>query len=381
VNRQGPIRTRIGNRLGPRGRAPREAAATWRIEGDSEVAWIKLDDKFWHHPKIRALVPEHRVRCGAFYVASICFGSLYENDGLVRLEDLPMLIPPDTPPDPAEIAELVRVRLWEVAEYRDVAGDKSATRQGWRVHDFLAHNMSAQARADLRKEKTADRQRQRRRRKRKDRPNPDVAEMSPATISVSPNVAPLETRDQRLETREREKRLDPPLAPPLATHVPETATGSAPSFSLSVKNPDRPEPDATPEPQETTAMPDADAESRERQWQDAQRQRELRKLAEFAERHGHPEVAAQIREQAKVRRPLSGPPPKPDSPDPDTVAAILARSAQRWEAFFACTRRKHPGHSDQTCPEKPPSPARAADAQARAEFGPGADDPVDEAAP
>jgi hypothetical protein len=128
-------------------------------------------------------------------------------------------------------------------------------------------------------------------------------------------------------------------------------------------------------------MPDADAESRDRQWQDAQRQRELRKLAEFAERHGHPEVAAQIREQAKVRRPLSGPPPRPDSPDPDTVAAILARSAQRWEAFLACTRRKHPGHSDQTCPEKPPSPARAADAQARAEFGPGADDPVDEAAP
>jgi hypothetical protein len=148
-----------------------------------------------------------------------------------------------------------------------------------------------------------------------------------------------------------------------------------------VKNPDRPEPDATPEAQETTAMPDADAESRERQWQDALRQRELRKLAEFAERHGHPEVAAQIREQAQVRRPLSGPPPKPDSPDPDTVAAILARSAQRWEAFFACNRRKHPGHSDQTCPEKPPSPARAADAQARAEFGPGADDPVDDAAP
>jgi hypothetical protein len=128
--------------------------------------------------------------------------------------------------------------------------------------------------------------------------------------------------------------------------------------------------------------PDADAESRQRQWLDDKRQRELKRLAEWAEHRGHPDVAAKIREDAQTRRPMPTPPPKPGSPDPDTVSAILARSHQRWEAFFACNRRGHPGHSAQTCPDKPPFPGRAAaDAQARAEFGPGADDPVDEAAP
>jgi hypothetical protein len=67
--------------------------------------------------------------------------------------------------------------------------------------------------------------------------------------------------------------------------------------------------------------------------------------------------------------------------DHDALEAILARSQKTWDAFFACNRRGHPGHSDLTCPDKPPFPGRAADAQARAEFGPGADDPVDDAAP
>jgi hypothetical protein len=253
MNRLGSTLDGVEDRRAARGRrAPRAAVATWRIEGDPAVVWIKLDDKFWHHPKIRALVPEHRARCGAFYVASICFGSLYETDGLVRVEDLPMLIPPDTPPAPAEIAELVRVRLWEVAEYRDVAGDPAATRHGWRVHDFLAHNMSAQARAELRKEKTANRQRQRRRRKRKDRPNPGVAEMSPATISDTPNVAPLENRDQRLEIREREKRVAPPN-PPVATVAAEPTGPDRSSLSL-VKNPDTPKEAPMPHPWDATSQ-------------------------------------------------------------------------------------------------------------------------------
>jgi hypothetical protein len=127
--------------------------------------------------------------------------------------------------------------------------------------------------------------------------------------------------------------------------------------------------------------PDPDQESRDRQWQDAQRQRELKKLAEFADRWGQPDVAARIREQAKTRRPMPTPPPKPGNPDPEAVKAILAKSEQAWTAFFVCNRRGHPGHSDLTCPDKPEFPGRAADAQARAEFGPGADDPVDEAAP
>jgi hypothetical protein len=368
MNRQGPIRPRIGDRLGSRGRrAPQGAAATWRIEGDPEVAWIKLDDKFAHDPKFRAIAPAQRFAAIGVWAAAIGFAQCYETDGAVREADVGMLAPPDAVPDPAVLAELVRVGLFD------------ASPDGWAVHKFLAHNLSKQQRAQLRNEnaeRNAARQRRfRRRKKRKESGLTDTSEtvtdVSHRDKTLREKVTPSSDRD-----RDRDRERENPPLPPLSPGAP-TATGSDPSFSLSVPNPDSPD-------QEAAAMPDdadADQRSRDRQWQDDTRQRELGKFADWAERHGHPEVAAQIREQAKVRRPLSGPPPKPDSPDPDTVAAILARSAQRWEAFFACNRRKHPGHSDQTCPEKPPSPARAADAQARAEFGPGADDPVDESAP
>jgi hypothetical protein len=109
----------------------------------------------------------------------------------------------------------------------------------------------------------------------------------------------------------------------------------------------------------------------------ARRRRDLLAIAALAERHGHHDLASTLRQQAaspESRRPPLG------NPDPATAEYLHQRQAI-WSAFFACNARKHPGHSDLTCPDFPPFPGAMSDAQARAEFGPGADDPVDDAAP
>jgi hypothetical protein len=102
--------------------------------------------------------------------------------------------------------------------------------------------------------------------------------------------------------------------------------------------------------------PDADTESRQRQWLDDKRQRELKRLAEWAEQRGHPDVAAQLRESAKTRRPLPASPPKPGSPAPEAIGAYLQRRQTLWDAFYACVGRKHPGHTNETCPHAPYDP-------------------------
>jgi hypothetical protein len=222
MNRLGPIR--IGDRLGPRGRAPRGAAATWRIEGDSEVAWIKLDDKFAYHRKFRQIEPLYRFAAIGTWSAAIGFSQLFETDGRIRPEDLAMLAPPDLEPDPKVIAELVRVRLW------DVAGD------GWKVHNFEKHNMSAAVRAEFRAKKAADRQRQRQRKARKHSPIQNVAQVSPTTLSVSPLSKPKPKLETETQTQ-RERETDIPPNPPVATVAAEPIGSNRSSLSL-VKNPD-----------------------------------------------------------------------------------------------------------------------------------------------
>jgi hypothetical protein len=230
MNRQGPIRPRIGDRLGPRGRAPRGAAATWRIEGDPEVAWIKLDDKFAHDPKFRAIDPLYRFAAIGVWVTAIGFGQHYESDGAVRREDLQMLAPPDAIPDPGVLAELAKAGLFDVTD------------QGWSVHAFKKHNMSALRRAELRNEKAernALRQRRFRRRQRQKESTESgnsetVTQRNERDKMLRPEVTPSSDRD-----RDRDREREPPPLPPLSPGAPE-ATGSDRSSLSPVLNPDRP---------------------------------------------------------------------------------------------------------------------------------------------
>jgi hypothetical protein len=179
------------------------------------VAWIKLDDKFAYHRKFRQIEPLYRFAAVGTWAAAIGFSQLFETDGRIRPEDLAMLAPPDLEPDPKVIAELVRVRLW------DVAGD------GWKVHNFEKHNLSATLRAELRARKSAQRQRQRQRKARTSFVNPKCR---PTVVGDTFDVAP-----QQTQTETETERENPPT--PQSSAAPK-ATGSNPASLSLVLNPD-----------------------------------------------------------------------------------------------------------------------------------------------
>jgi hypothetical protein len=229
MNPTGSTRRRVEDRRGPRGqRAPRGTVATWRIEGDPDVAWIKLDDKFAHDPKFRAIDPLYRFAAIGVWVTAIGFGQHYESDGAVRREDLQMLAPPDAIPDPEVLAELAKAGLFDVTD------------QGWCVHAFKKHNMPALRRAELRKEKAernALRQRRFRRRQRQkestESGNSDTVTLrNERDKTLREKVTPSSDRDRDLNL----ERENPPL-PPLS-HGASEVTGSNRSSLSPVLNPD-----------------------------------------------------------------------------------------------------------------------------------------------
>jgi hypothetical protein len=236
MNRLGSTRRRVEDRLGSRGRrAPQGAAATWRIEGDPDVAWIKLDDKFAYHRKFRAIEPVHRLAAIGLWSTALGFSQMFETDGHIRPEDLVMLAPPDLEPDPKLVAELVRVTLWEV------------TSSGWKIHDWEQYNMLAADRARLRaanRDMATRRQRRwRRQTKRKDSPNPDVTPMSrstPHSVDASTNhlhgLSHSHQTHTQTQTETQTQREKSPPTPP-SSGAPEPTGSDRSSLSL-VKNPD-----------------------------------------------------------------------------------------------------------------------------------------------
>jgi hypothetical protein len=212
MNRLGSTRSRVEDRRGPRGqRASRGPVAIWRIQGDRTVAWIKLDDKFAYHRKFRQIEPAYRFAAIGTWSAAIGFSQLFETDGRIRPEDLAMLAPPDLEPDQKVIAELVRVRLW------DVAGD------GWKVHNFEKHNLSSDMRAELRAIKAAQRQRQRQRKAGKSFANP---KRRPTVAGDTFRVAP-----QQTQTETQTERETPPF-PPQSPGAPNATESNPGSLSL-----------------------------------------------------------------------------------------------------------------------------------------------------
>lgn len=96
------------------------------------MSWARLDDQLPYHRKIRALPPPLVKPCYALYVASLQFAQAHGTDGRILREDLRWLLPSAPPPTKAEVAALVRVRLWD--------GHPAG---GWTVHDYLDYNPSA----------------------------------------------------------------------------------------------------------------------------------------------------------------------------------------------------------------------------------------------
>lgn len=95
------------------------------------MSWVKLDDKFFLHPKVL------RISNGAFrlYINGLCYSALYQTDGKLLITCFSSLAESfhDTSVDATNpekwIAELVEENLWEKHEGHYI------------IHDFLHYNM------------------------------------------------------------------------------------------------------------------------------------------------------------------------------------------------------------------------------------------------
>lgn len=90
------------------------------------MGWVRIDDQFTDHPKVLEAGPQG----GWLYVCGLTYAARYLTDGFIPDAAVAKL---SALPRPERIAEeLVRSGLWERAE------------RGFRIHDYLVYNPSAE---------------------------------------------------------------------------------------------------------------------------------------------------------------------------------------------------------------------------------------------
>lgn len=118
------------------------------------MTWLKKDDRFPDHRKIRRL-PDGAYR---LHDTALCACARDETDGLITEADLDEMQHGQRLRK--HVPKLIDAGLWEV------------TSEGWMIHDYLDYNPSH---AQLEAERAASRERQRRRRERYMGTDPDSA--------------------------------------------------------------------------------------------------------------------------------------------------------------------------------------------------------------
>ena len=148
------------------------------------MTWLKLDDKFPEHRKIR------RLNDGAYrlHTTAMAACSKDETDGLVTMADLDEMT--HSTRLQKYVPALVEAGLWDV-----VPG-------GWMIHDFLDYNPSH---ADLNAKRDADRQRQQRLRDARDarshgKSNASVSDRTPDR-TPNPDETPSEDGVSQRDSR------------------------------------------------------------------------------------------------------------------------------------------------------------------------------------
>jgi hypothetical protein len=109
------------------------------------MAWVKIDDQFYAHPKLIAVGPLAK----SLFVDSLCYANQYLTDGFIpRMVALQICMPLEPYCESTAMisASLVHVGLWH-----DVDG-------GYQIHDYLDYNPS---RAELKDKREKDAARKR----------------------------------------------------------------------------------------------------------------------------------------------------------------------------------------------------------------------------
>jgi hypothetical protein len=165
------------------------------------VSWVKIDDRYAHHPKILAAGP----LAMALDIAGMCYAAAHETDGRIPTAALALLTPFLTPPKQrAAAAKLVEVGRWET-----IPG-------GWQIHDFLAYNPTAADRA-AKRDQQADRVRRHRDKKRDGNALQPRPRNAPGNTAPGPHPRPAEGGDG-----------DPPKPPHPQPSGPASPTSATP---------------------------------------------------------------------------------------------------------------------------------------------------------
>lgn len=105
------------------------------------MPWGKLDDKIRNHPKVL----QAGLEAFGFFCGSISYSSEFGTDGYIARSAIGACFPGTPERKALALAQrLVEAGLWEA-----VAGGEG----GWRIHDFLDWNLSAEEFEELRKKK------------------------------------------------------------------------------------------------------------------------------------------------------------------------------------------------------------------------------------
>src|SRR5215813_10917546 len=95
--------------------------------GRRRMAWAKVDDKLFSHPKFLAISLAAR----GLWITALSYAARLERDGWFPGCAVTLFAPKNAHTD-AYVRELLAAGLWVVAE-----------RQGYRLHDFLEYNPSS----------------------------------------------------------------------------------------------------------------------------------------------------------------------------------------------------------------------------------------------
>lgn len=134
------------------------------------MSWVRLDDAFPSHRKIR------RLSDAAFrmHVSALCWSSKYLTDGHISNDDLYMVADLDDRQDPEAFhsvtKELVQRGLWHDADH--TCAECPTAGEGWVIHDYLDLNPSAEQ-VQHQRQLATERQRRSRERRQGDSPNSD----------------------------------------------------------------------------------------------------------------------------------------------------------------------------------------------------------------
>ena len=110
------------------------------------MAWVRLDDEFYNHPKLPAL-GAYMLPCVAMHVLALCYSNCYLTDGKVPKNQLPRLIGdtrlllPEEDAAKALASRLVDVKMWH---------DRGSH---YLIHDYLKYNPSRAEVMELRRKK------------------------------------------------------------------------------------------------------------------------------------------------------------------------------------------------------------------------------------